>query len=221
MLTLPNGKGETTMGKKQRIRLYVSPSFLLSLAVLLYFDRQGILPWLLPGCILHEAAHWAALHLAGGGVSEIRLTISGVAMELRHPDVLSYPGELAAAMAGPLANLLLALLAACLGRWVTAPALYLLSGLNLGLMVWNLLPAEPLDGGRALYLILSWLISPMCAGTVLRVTTLLTAVLMTALGCYALEHGGGFTMLTTGLWLLLKIPSWRKGGCQLGAFGIE
>ncbi len=31
----------------------------------------------------------------------------------------------------------------------------------------------------------------------------------------------GFTMLTTGLWLLLKIPSWRKGGCQLGTFGIE
>jgi Zn-dependent protease len=204
-------KGKGMMKKKQRIRFYISPGFLVSLAVLLYFDRQGILIWLLPGCIVHEAAHWAALRLAGGGVSEVRLTISGVAMELRHPDALSYPGELAAALAGPLANLFLALTAALLGRWVTAPVFYLFSGLNLGLMVWNLLPAEPLDGGRALSVILSWLVSPACAGLVLRITTLLTAVVMTVLGFYALGHGGGFTLLTTGLWLLLKPFDWRKG----------
>ena len=203
------------------MHLSVSPGFLISFAVLLYFDRQNILPWLLPGCVLHEAAHWAALHLMGGGVSDIRLSVSGVAMELRDPGRLSYPGELAATLAGPIANLILALLAALLGRWITAPALYLFSGLNFGLMVWNLLPAEPLDGGRALYFILSWLISPVLAGMVLRITSLLTGAFMTIFGLYALSRGGGFTLLTTGIWLLCKMPGWRKKACQLKAFGIE
>ncbi len=209
------------MRNNGKVHLSISPGFLLSLAVLLYFDRQNILPWLLPGCVLHEAAHWAALHLMGGGVSEIRLSVSGVAMELRNPGRLSYPGELATTLAGPIANLFLALLMAFLGRWITAPAIYLLSGLNFGLMVWNLLPAEPLDGGRALYFILSWLVSPMCAGMILRITSVVTGVIMTILGLYALKHGGGFTLLTTGIWLLFKIPSWRKRTCQLDAFGIE
>jgi Zn-dependent protease len=197
---------EEFVKKKRRMRWVISPGFVVSLSVLFYLDRQGILPWLIPGCMVHEAAHWAALRWAGGDVDTLRMSLSGVSMELRRPGMLSYPKELAATLAGPAANLLFMLLAALVGRWVTAPALYLISGLNLGLALWNLLPAAPLDGGRALHLFLSWLISPGFADRLLQVTTFVTALLMIAFGGYAIGHGGGFTLLTTGLWLLFQIP---------------
>ena len=200
------------MKERRRMRVSVSPGFLLALSILYYLDRQRILLWLLPGCLLHEAAHWAALHWAGGKVAALRVTISGVSMELRRPGIiLSYPKELAIVLAGPAANLLCMGVAAFIGRWITAPALYLLSGLNLGLALWNLLPAAPLDGGRTLYLLLSWLISPAFADVLLQLTTFLTALIMIILGGYAIGHGGGFTLLTTGLWLLFQVSGWRKG----------
>ena len=112
--------------------------------------------------------------------------------------------------AAPVVQVATALLLALAGQWVTSPGLYLLSGLNLGLMVWNLLPAGPLDGGRALSLLLSWVVSPAAADAVLRITSLLTAAGMIGLGCYTLHRGGGFTLLTTGLWLLFQTPGGRK-----------
>lgn len=68
---------------------------------------------------------------------------------------LSYGKELAAVLAGPLANLLWGLLLAWLGGPWLVPA-----GANLVLCAFNLLPVRPLDGGRALELLVSWAAGP-------------------------------------------------------------
>ena len=63
------------------------------------------------------------------------------------------------ALAGPLTNFLIAFVAFLIGRWTGAfygPASYVVSQIvliNLGLMLFNLLPIPPLDGSRVLYAI--------------------------------------------------------------------
>lgn len=173
----------------------VSPGFLVLLGLLCYLDQGMDLlgPGLL-ACALHELGHWAAIRLLGGRIARLRLTAVGAELALDGSRPLSYGRECAAALAGPAASLLTAELAAG-GR------LYLLAGLSLGQGLFNLLPILPLDGGRALGLLLTSLGGEDCAGHAMRV---LSAVLSGALlggGLVLLRVFGNPTLLVTAAWL--------------------
>lgn len=104
---------------------------------------------------LHELGHLLALRLLGGRTAGFTLTIFGG--ELRAAG-LSYPGELAAVLAGPGANLLACAALAAIPAppdWVCMAL-----GANLALGLFNLLPAAPLDGWRAWALFLCWTLGP-------------------------------------------------------------
>ena len=70
------------------------------------------------------------------------------------------------------------------------------AGAHLVLCAFNLLPVRPLDGGRALYLLISWAMGPTAGETVCRWTGGCTALfLATALVWLMVRSGGS-------LWLL-------------------
>ena len=119
-------------------RVEVTGGFLLLTAWLNYLDRQGVVPLALLACALHELGHWAALRALGARVRRVRLTAVGAEMEVDR--TLSYGGELLAALAGPGANLALALAFSPL----TGGGLF--AGLNLALACFNLLPVGQMDG---------------------------------------------------------------------------
>ncbi|GHU74996.1 peptidase M50 [Clostridia bacterium] len=100
---------------------------------------------------LHECAHTLAAAALGLKVSSMELTpFGGVARVEGLTQVLPWQ-DAVIALAGPLSNLLLAMGAgfgAQLGFWSGA-AVQMFTRCNLALMVCNLLPALPLDGGRA------------------------------------------------------------------------
>jgi len=104
---------------------------------------------------LHELGHLLAVRLLGGWTAGF--TLSPFGGELRAAG-LSYPGELAAVLAGPGTNLLACLVLTALP--VSTEAGYTFLGANLVLGVFNLLPAAPLDGWRAWELLLCWLLGP-------------------------------------------------------------
>ena len=122
-----------------------------------------VLPLTLAFALCHELGHLAALNLAGAKVELLRLTAFGA--EIRADTRrLSYPREILCTLAGPAVNLLLALALARLGgRYVAA-------GANLLLGCFNLLPVPALDGGRALHLLVSWVLDPMAADRICRRT---------------------------------------------------
>ena len=111
---------------------------------------------LLSAALLHEAGHWTAVRLLGGGPVRLRVSPFGAVMEsdgLR----LSYAGELAAVAAGPGMNLLGGVL---LPLALPEAAGSMAAGANWVLGLFNLLPAAPLDGWRALQLLLCWRLGP-------------------------------------------------------------
>ena len=101
----------------------------------------------------HEAAHLATARLLGVRVTELRLMPFGGAARLGNLYALS-PGKLfAIAAAGPAVNLALLLGASAWAQWGWVGPWTALrwARVNLALMLFNLLPALPLDGGRMLY----------------------------------------------------------------------
>ena len=134
-----------------RVVLHPALALLVPLAALLGL-KAALWPLAL-SLALHEAAHLAAARLMRVPVTELRLMPFGGAAQLGNLYALSPGRLLAIAAAGPAANLALLLTASALAQWgwLTLDAALSLLRVNLSLMLFNLLPALPLDGGRMLY----------------------------------------------------------------------
>jgi Zn-dependent protease len=149
------------------IDVYVHPTFLLVLLIPGviaggFLSVLGVLAVF--GCvILHELGHALMARRFGIGTVDITLyPIGGVARLQRMPRA---PGaELLIALAGPAVNFAIALGLAVLGVSLpgevvpTSDLAYFLGSLllvNLGLGLFNLVPAFPMDGGRVLRALLS------------------------------------------------------------------
>jgi Zn-dependent protease len=126
--------------------------------------------------VLHELGHSLVAQAFGIPVSDITLyPIGGVAQLVRRP---STPGqELLIAIAGPAVNVVIAAALGVSGAWLFGAETLLealqqgrdhaptgvtlwawLAGSNAALAVFNLLPALPMDGGRVLRAVLSWVV---------------------------------------------------------------
>lgn len=135
----------------------------------------------------HELGHLLALRLVHGRVRRLRLSARGAVMEVSGG--MSYCQELTAVLAGPLASLLAAVVLGRLGHGTAA-------GANAVLCAFNLLPIRPLDGGRALYLLLAWTAGPSAAEWGCRCIGVCAAVSAGAVAAWLMWRTGG------SLWLL-------------------
>ena len=145
-------------------RLRISPGVPLLLAAFVWLASPLLLGAILSAAVCHELGHWLVLRRVGGRIQRLHITVFGAEMQVDDRRI-SYGGELLAAAAGPLSNLLLAAALGLLGRWWEP--MYLFAGAQLVLGAFNLLPALPLDGGRILWLALAWLTEPYTAQRVL------------------------------------------------------
>ena len=172
-------------------RVQVTGGFVLLTAWFVLANGWEPLVTVLGAAALHELGHWIALRILGAKAAALRLSVLGAAMEV-DSGRLSYGGELAAVLAGPAANLLAALVLTALGgeRWPAAV------GANLVLCAFNLLPVRPLDGGRALYLLVSWAAGPAAGEAAGRWAGTVAAAALSGLILWVIWKTGG------SLWLL-------------------
>ena len=183
-------------------RVQVTGGFVLLTAWFVLANGWEPLVTVLGAAVFHELGHWTVLHLLGAKAAALWLSVLGAAMEV-DSGRLSYGGELAAVLAGPAANLLAALVLTALGgeRWPAAV------GANLVLCAFNLLPVRPLDGGRALYLLVSWAAGPAAGEAAGRWAGTVTAAALSGLILWVIWKTGG------SLWLLPALLA----GIQWGA----
>lgn len=186
-------------------KLEVSWGFGAMLALALLAGAGSVLPLVLLSALCHEWGHLGALHLAGAKMERLRLTAFGaeIAADTRY---LPYPKEILCTLAGPAVNLALALI------FSRVAGDYVLAGANLLLGAFNLLPIPSLDGGRALYLLLSWWADPGTAEQLCRQIGLGCALLLSAAALLlTLWHGAGLFLLLGALGTLLpQLPRRRE-----------
>lgn len=190
------------------IGLYVHWTFLLLPAIVGWFNLQHggyeaaalavATIFALLGCVmLHELGHALMARVFGVGTRDITMyPIGGVARLERMPD--RPIEELCIAVAGPLVNVVIAagllggmLLTDTYARWAASPAdmrylafggklLIQLFGMNVMLVLFNMLPAFPMDGGRVLRSLLAMWIDRIPATEVAVVVASGFAVLFVA-----------------------------------------
>ncbi len=189
-------------------RLEITWGFPLLAALVLLVGPGEALPQVVLAAAGHELGHLAALGLMGAPVQRLRLTAFGLELQA-DTRRLSYGREMLCTLAGPGVNLLAALL---LARGLGC--CYALAGANLVLGVFNLLPVQALDGGRALWLGVSYLAEPVTADRVCRRVGLACAVGLVALAAVlvAVHHTGLFLLLAA----VGTLPPGRGRSCLTG-----
>ena len=131
-------------------------------------------------------------------------TVTAVGAEIELEGSLSYGREILSALAGPLANFVLA------NVFCRLPGGAIFSGLNLVLACFNLLPIGRLDGGRILNCALSWGVGPEIAWNVgHRLDCTLSGLLLVA-GIILVQAGNSFTLFLTSIWIYSTFTGRRK-----------
>ena len=179
----------------------ISPGVCLLVGWFAAINGWQLLAAVLGAAAIHEAGHYAALRLLGTRILGLRIGLLGAVLET-DSTALSYGGELAAVLAGPVANLLSAVV-------LTALGLEMAAGAHLVLGAFNLLPVRPLDGGRALYLAAAWLFGPAAGERAARWTGTATALGVVVCLEELMRRTGG------SLWLLpamagFFMAAWRE-----------
>lgn len=179
--------------------------------------RAAILPLML-ALGAHELAHLFAARLMHVQIAEIRLMPFGGSARMENPYGLTPAQLMVTAAAGPLVNFFCALLIAAASQWqlISPDRAASLLQPQLILMLFNLTPVLPLDGGRILYAIL---LRPLGERRALRVCLCLGHLLSTALFAAAiwggLLHGKwNLTLILSGIFIL---ASQRDESRALGA----
>jgi stage IV sporulation protein FB len=179
-----------------RTKIRVSPAVPLLLALVILTADTALLCALLLAALCHELGHYLVLHRLGAKVTDLNLTVFGAEMRLSGTERISYGGEMLAAAAGPVVNILLASLFALLGT--RTEFWFLFAGAQIVLGIFNLLPVAPLDGGKLVWLLLAWCTDPFLADHVCAAVSLFGSLTLLYGGVYLLKYEGGSPFLLLG-----------------------
>lgn len=174
---------------------------------MLYALAAGLWPMLLTAflsVLLHECAHAVTAALCGEAPLEMELTPLGAVLRLEDEERLPPLRRLLMLAAGPVMTLLLCFLALWLtqGRVLPLETGRRLFMANLSILLLNLLPALPLDGGRMLALGLSCFLRGETVRRIIRISG-------TVLGIAAI--GGS-------AWMAWRWGSWNLSLAAAGCF---
>lgn len=133
-------------------KFYFHPAFLAVLAASLFlnFYREYLIMWFV--MLAHEAGHLLAAKAMRLKVRVFKIMPFGAEIRFYNHYRLKEKKEIIVAASGPFVNLLLALFAVVFGIKTEATLFFAVS--NASVLVLNLLPVLPLDGGRIMKAVL-------------------------------------------------------------------
>lgn len=179
----------------------VSPGFLLLTAFLYYLGGGGAVTAFLSAALAHELGHLTAMWALRAEISALRLTPCGPVIEYRGD--LTRRQEMCILAAGPLGGIFFALFCFHMGTayFSYAGAIALLA------TIFNLLPVEPMDGGRLLRLLLEEILPVRTSAVILRLCGNLCAVGVILTGIWAASPAAA----AMGIWMaaLANMPRLR------------
>lgn len=176
--------------------------FFFTVAAFLLSDKSGLGGLIILSILLHEMAHLFCMLLFGVRVNGVEFKAFGVAIKENELFKLPAAKEAFVYFAGPLCNLVLAILAAnYFGRSYVGDMAALI---NVIIAAFNLLPVACLDGGNILKALLGHYFVPAKVFAVSRAASLAVLIpLFIFAVLWAAFWGGNFTLAVTTLYLCI------------------
>lgn len=182
--------------------------FAATVTLMLLLDKSGTAVSALICCVMHELGHLLCLFVLSAPPERVTLGAFGMRIDKSEAS-LSYREETLIALAGPMINFLLALILLAFGKILNAPWLLPSVAINLCTGLFNLIPVEPLDGGRAIKNALLIKFDEQHTERVINIVSFITLVPLTLGGIAVLKISGyNFTLLLVcayiAVYLLMK-----------------
>ncbi|MBR4889959.1 MAG: hypothetical protein IKU15_01400 [Clostridia bacterium] len=135
--------------------------------------------------LLHEMGHLLVMTSIGNKPKAVKFEITGMNI-IRQPDLkISTKNEIFIALGGPFINLICFLSSVIILCFYVNENILAFGCVNLILMTFNLLPIKRLDGGMALYYILSQKCDNITCVKILKITSVFFITLIYIWGIYA------------------------------------
>ncbi len=154
--------------------------------------------------LLHEIGHLIMMLLIGKKPKKIRFELTGINI-IRDNSNISIKNEIFIALGGPLANafvVVICCIALCLYNNET---ILVFACVNLILMTFNLLPIKRLDGGIALYYILSQKLQMELCNNIIKITSLFFIIVIYIWGIYIFVSSNyNISMIIVAIFLTLS-----------------
>jgi stage IV sporulation protein FB len=167
----------------------LKPSFFIMCLVLIAAGRLTELCILVFSVTMHELAHISAAFLCGLTPEGIVITPIGEQAVIRGMERVSFFRRILIVISGPCVNLLF---------WLLFD-----SYINLGILILNILPVYPLDGGRLLHYVLGYCIGVLRANRIQSFLSRGIAALIFAIGfIQPVLCGFNISLLCVGMYLL-------------------
>lgn len=134
--------------------------------------------------LFHESWHLAAMLAVGNPPESVRLELTGMNIKRMQSVKISIKNEMLIALCGPMANafaVIICIIALC---FYENELILSVACINLILMTFNLLPIKRLDGGMALYFLLSRKFDADLCSHILKITSVFFISLMYLWGIY-------------------------------------
>ena len=135
--------------------------------------------------ILHETGHLLIMTSVGNKPQAIRFEITGMNIIRQQDFQISTKNEVLIALGGPFINLICFLISVVILCICENKNILTFGCINLILMTFNLLPINKLDGGLALYYILSQKFDNLTCTKILKITSVFFIALIYIWGIYA------------------------------------
>jgi stage IV sporulation protein FB len=179
----------------------LSPGAVLVLSLIYFFGGISSLGAVLLSAAVHELGHAAAIKLCGGKVKRLSFDSSGLCMT--GAGTYSTGGEMFILLAGPVAGLALAFACSKLGNDSANDFFLRTAGISFALTIYNMLPALPLDGGRALLIIIQRFTEAKIAERIMQCMSIITALVLALIGIYSHNTQAGAAFLAASVCLLI------------------
>lgn len=188
------------------LRVEVSYPLAAAMALILIYDTSMSAAVCLAAVTAHEGGHLLMLYRFGSFPKTIRLTLFDIAIVDSGKALRSPSRELAVTLAGIVSNLIFGFVSLAAGRLTGNGILDSFAAANFSLAAFNSLPAQSLDGGQALLLLLCRKLSPDRAFLILDIISLVVLIPCAVFGFLVLLRSRwNFSLLVTSMYLIALV----------------
>lgn len=164
-------------------RICISPLFATMICIILLVDRTGIMLFGLISVAIHETGHLIFMFLTKKFPEKVVFQLGGIMISSKRP--VNYNGEFLIALGGCLFNLISFLISAFIYLYNRNEMLFIFSAANFGLMIFNLMPINSLDGMDLIRFTLLKKVSPEKAEKICKSVSFVFLLFISLLSVYA------------------------------------